>query len=135
MGSEITAKRLWLDDVRTPPGDWWVWAKTVEEAIEVLEAGTVVEASLDNDLYPFERDGVEVVEWMADHQVFPRLVTVHSDNEAASDCMCGLLVRCGYHGVPGRPRHFIKSDGTRISPEDFARISMKYSRKSMERLR
>lgn len=49
---EIKAKRVWLDDLRQPPSDWWVWAKSVPEAIKFLETGDVVEASLD-DLHPW----------------------------------------------------------------------------------
>ena len=30
--------KLWLDDVRKPP-EGWAWAKTADEAIELLEAG------------------------------------------------------------------------------------------------
>jgi hypothetical protein len=67
---EITSKRLWLDDVRRPPSEGWVWARSVADALEILETGTVVEASLDNDLHPFEHDSLEVVEWMIEHQVF-----------------------------------------------------------------
>lgn len=46
-------RNLWLDDVREP---WrhgalgWVWAKTVEEAKDILIAGDVDRASLDHDL-------------------------------------------------------------------------------------
>lgn len=133
--AEVMSKRLWLDDVRRPPSDEWVWAKSVTEAVEVLETGTVVEASFDNDLYPFEYDGVEVIEWMIDHKVFPRLVAVHTDNRFASTKMCGLLERSGYRGVPGRPRHFIKQDGTRMSPREFMLLHMKNAPRSMERLR
>lgn len=107
---ETGSQRLWLDDARRPPSDDWSWALTVAEAIEILETGTVVEASFDNDLYPFERDGLEVVEWMLDHEVFPRLVRVHTDNELASSMMCGLLLRSGYRRVPGRRRSFITKD-------------------------
>lgn len=117
--AEVAPTRLWLDDVRRPTSDDWTWALSVADAIEILKTGTVVEASLDNDLHPFERDGLEVVEWMIDHQVFPRLVRVHTDNDQASSMMRGLLLRSGYRRIPGRPRHFVRSvaPSTNI-PED-----------------
>lgn len=118
--AKIMSKRLWLDDVRRPPTQGWVWARSVKDALEILETGTVVEASLDNDLHPFERDGIEVIEWMVAHQVWPRLVRVHSANRFASTRMCRLLERNGYRWVPGRPRHFIRSDGTSRSIQEFA---------------
>lgn len=134
-GAKITAKRLWLDDARRPPSDEWLWVKAVDEAIEILATGDVVEASLDNDLHPFEHDGLEVIEWMIEHHVFPRHVRVHTDNGVASTKMCGLLERGGYRKVPGRPRSFIKADGTRMSPTEFTRRSLKYSPEAMEKLR
>lgn len=129
------SKRLWLDDVRRPPSDDWIWAKSVAEAVEALETRTVIEVSLDNDLHPFEHDGLEVVEWMIENRVFPRHVRVHTDNRIASTKMCGLLERSGYRRVPGRPRHFIREDETRMSPKEFMLLNMKHSPRAMERLR
>jgi hypothetical protein len=131
---ELTLQRIWLDDVRRPPSEEWTWVKSVDEAIEVLESGTVVEASLDNDLHPFEHDGLEVVEWMIEHRVFPRLVTVHTDNRFASTMMCGLLERSGYRGMPGRPRRFINKDGTGRSTDGIVALSMENSPRAMTKL-
>ena len=100
--------RLWLDDVRRPPSDDWTWAKSVSDAIEVLGSGSVQEVSLDNDLHPFEHDGLEVVEWMIQREVFPPLVRVHTANRFASTRICSLLEGAGYGTVPGRPRWFAK---------------------------
>ena len=41
--------KLWLDDVRTPP-EGWVWAKTAQEAIDLLLTREIEEISLDHDL-------------------------------------------------------------------------------------
>ena len=123
-----------MDDVRRPPSDAWVWATSVADAIEVLETGTVVEASFDNDLHPFQRDGLEVVEWMVENRIFPRQVRVHTDNRFASTRMCGLLERSGYRGVPGRPRHFVKGDGSRMSPTEFMDRNVEHAPKAMEKL-
>ena len=43
---------LWLDDVRYPPTNKWLWVKTAQEAIDVLKSGNVQFASLDHDLLP-----------------------------------------------------------------------------------
>lgn len=42
--------KLWLDDMRPPPDDSWVWAKNVEDAKACLLNLAVDEASLDHDL-------------------------------------------------------------------------------------
>lgn len=102
------SSKLWLDDVRRPPSDDWTWVRSVSGAVEVLGSGSVQEVSLDNDLHPFEHDGLEVVEWMIEHQIFPPLVKVHTANRFASTRICGLLERGGYEGVPGRPRWFTR---------------------------
>jgi hypothetical protein len=95
----------------------WVWALTVmpRSSFEDRNRGRGI---VRHDLYPFERDGLEVVEWMIDHQVFPRLVAVHSSNEAASTWMCGLLQRAGYRPVPGKPRQFLEEDAATRPTEE-----------------
>ena len=132
--AEVASKKLWLDDAHRPPSEGWVWVTTVDAALEILATGTVVEASFDNDIYPFERDGIEVVEWMIDHQVFPRLVAVHSANVAASDWMCGLLQRSGYRPVPGKSRRFVKRNGSRRSAAEIVALSIEKSPSSMAML-
>lgn len=133
--AEIASKRLWLDDVRRPPSEGWIWATSVADAIEVLQAGDVAEASLDHDLYPFERDGVEVIEWMIEHTIFPRHVGIHSANGPASTKMCNIIERSGYRGIPGRPRHFVRDDRPRRSPAEFLRRNFGSSPRANEKLR
>ena len=99
---------LWLDDVRTPPADGWIWVKTADEAIEKLKTGNVTFASLDHDLadeqYPWnailginphewfyhmdkypisfkEKTGYDVILWMEENNVWPSHgVKCHSQN-------------------------------------------------------
>jgi len=125
--------KLWLDDVRRPRTEEWTWAKSVEEAIEILETGAVIEASLDNDLHPFERDGLEVLVWMEENGVWPERVRVHTSNRFASTKMCNLLEKNRYRPIPGQPRSFIKRP--KISPAEFVKKYAKYSPKAMEKLR
>jgi len=120
--------KLWLDDIREPPGtwlyatsaldhiangrevpDWWVWANTAHKAIRVLQTGRVTECSLDHDLAeehyavstgyceapapPREMTGYDVVKWMAEHNVWPEIVRVHSMNPAGAEAMRKLIER------------------------------------------
>lgn len=43
---------LWLDDYRSPPSDgqFWIWLKTSEEAIECISFGNISYISFDHDL-------------------------------------------------------------------------------------
>lgn len=95
--------RLWLDDVRSAP-EGWVWVRSVNAAIDVLQAGDVVEASLDHDLGDFAGDGGDgsgVVDWMAEHGCWPADgVRVHSANPVGRERMLGVIARYGPYGSP-----------------------------------
>lgn len=112
---------MWLDDIREP---WrfgcvgWRWAKSADEAIEVLRRGNVVEASLDHDLDiyatigepPRERTGYDVVCWMEANDVWPRDgVRVHSMNPAGAARMRQVIERAyardrSPDSLPANPR-------------------------------
>lgn len=99
---------MWIDDVRRPPSDQWTWARSVAEAIKILDNDAVIEASLDFDLFPFDRDGLEICFWMRDHDAWPPMLRVHSANRIGSGKMCSLIQQSGYRRLPGRPRSFRK---------------------------
>lgn len=104
--------KLWLDDVRLPP-EGWVWCKTAVEAIEVLATGEVEEASLDHDLGCCEActqctglhgysngcihnchwTGYTVVKWMAENNVWPETIWVHSANPVGAANMQAVIDR------------------------------------------
>ncbi|MCO5164931.1 MAG: ATP-binding domain-containing protein [Planctomycetes bacterium] len=76
--------RLWLDDLRPPPPGW-TWVTTAWDAITGLQAGGVIEISLDHDLGPPEAGtGYDVARWIeaeAFHGRLPRLRWgIHSAN-------------------------------------------------------
>jgi|SRR5579859_1576071 len=102
--------KLWLDDVREP---WkfgavgFHWAKTADEAIELLKTGKVTFASLDHDLAwehyswndtgePYkEKTGYDVVCWMEENNVWPKDgVVVHSMNPVGRVKMEEVIRRC-----------------------------------------
>ena len=55
--------KLYVDDLRAPPVGWTL-AKTVDEAIELLSQGCVVELSLDYDLGGADRTGLDLLNWL-----------------------------------------------------------------------
>lgn len=111
--------KLWLDDVRPAPDDSWVWVKTVKEAQQVFEMFNVVECSLDHDLgylpdpnaggdprEPQEipwfnsksrpgADGIDLVEWMCEKEIFPAKIIIHSWNPAGAKNMQRALAEKG----------------------------------------
>lgn len=96
--------KLWLDDMpeRDPAGSDWIIARTVDECIEVLKRGNVDIVSLDHDLgdiryepYPREYTGMDVVKWMVNNSVFPRVINIHSWNRTGSVRMLEYLESAG----------------------------------------
>lgn len=87
--------RVWLDDRRNPPSADWVWVKTPEEAIDLLQSGEVSEISLDHDLALWspdgrERTGHDVALWIEEQVVVngfdpPALIHAHSQNPPGRD--------------------------------------------------
>ena len=115
--------RLWLDDVREPWKHGFIgatWAKTYDEAIEILESRQVSFASLDHDIgacadcveknlhvgdmrtpettfynrCPHEKTGYDVVCWMEENNVWPPEGTrVHSANPVGKQRMQVVIDR------------------------------------------
>ena len=98
--------KVWLDDVRYPPTDEWVWVKTVEECIRLLKDGKVESLSLDNDLgwvfivegeiavfsaYESEPEGHLVVDWLIKNDVWPKFISVHTNNVVKHKKMCDQI--------------------------------------------
>lgn len=104
--------RLWLDDERDPAtfaeGAGWTWAKTADEAIDLLKTGRVSCASLDHDLSDKaaacaatgqalprgERTGYTVACWMERHDVWPPFgVGCHSANPVGKERILAVVRR------------------------------------------
>lgn len=113
---------LWLDDDnnRKPPtftdcGLCWTWARTADEAIEMLKSGTVQFASLDHDLadshyFAFflseesggqldtskckEKTGLDVLLWMEENNVWPVAgIRIHTMNTVRKPVMLEIVKR------------------------------------------
>ncbi|KQZ30492.1 cyclic-phosphate processing receiver domain-containing protein [Duganella sp. Root1480D1] len=83
--------RVYLDDERSTP-EGWMRVFWPEEAITLLESGSVVEISLDHDLGDDERGtGYDVVLWIEEAVALrgfkPPRISVHSANSSARDKM------------------------------------------------
>lgn len=83
--------RVFLDDERTPP-DGWTLVRWPDEAIALLEQGSVEEISLDHDLGDDDRGtGYDVVLWIeravVERGFVPPAMRVHSANSSARQRM------------------------------------------------
>ena len=97
--------RLWVDDERTAP-DGWVWAKTSDEAMNVIlrwrdsefgryrEDAEVEAVSLDHDLGGDDTTR-SIVLWMCEHDWWPERVYVHTANPVGRHWLEGMIERYG----------------------------------------
>lgn len=107
--------KVWLPAMRWFKGrdpdelDEWVWARTAQEAIALLESEDIAEVSLDHDLGPREEvgDGHDVVAWVEQRVALyetyvPPVIHVHSSNvagrarlEAAAESIERMIAKRG----------------------------------------
>ena len=104
-------RKVWLDDYRDPPPGW-EWAKSYDEVVKLLEGGDVDQLSLDHDLadihyamesssgYPnpdpyagAEKTGYHVCLWMAENNVWPRQLYIHSMSTVGRERMKATICR------------------------------------------
>ena len=91
--------KLWVDDLRPAPAGW-TWAKSFQEAVDLIESGAVDEISLDHDLGDQgtpERTGYDVALVLAERAVnglaVPAIASVHSANPVGRERILGVLTR------------------------------------------
>lgn len=97
---------VWLDDTRDPR--FWnrksfVWCKTANEAVNLLNTQNINIISLDCDLSPNQYifsginhdnvtpTGLDLIHWMIKFNKIPPYVEVHTGNEIARNEMINLL--------------------------------------------
>lgn len=89
--------KIWLDDIRTPPGPDWNWVKTAEEAIGILYINDVEEISFDHDLGENRGTGYDVARFI-EHFAFLRQMfrikwIVHSANTVGRNNIVAAMSR------------------------------------------
>jgi len=89
--------KVWLDDVRTPPDDSWMWVKTVMDLeVFMLTWGDKIDIlSLDHDMGEREETGYDFLCWLEERLVrgdlqpeeLPGMINVHSANPVGRERM------------------------------------------------
>lgn len=89
--------KLWVDDLRRPPGADWHWVVSSAEAICHLSHWDVEEMSLDHDLGG-EETSRPIVLWLCENETrWPRVVRVHTANPVGRDWLSGMIYRYNPH--------------------------------------
>lgn len=90
--------KIWVDDIRTPPDDSWLWKKTSAETLLLLEhcrhcwRHDIDLMSLDHDLGGDDTSR-RIVLWMCENEWWPEEVIVHSANPVGVEWLEGMIKR------------------------------------------
>lgn len=102
--------RLWIDDIRTPPDDSWLWAKDSRGAIIALETALGMELTDRIEIISYDHDlggddtSRKVIMWQCENDVWPQVAQIHSGNPIGRDWLYGMIQR--YGEVPIRVVHY-----------------------------
>lgn len=98
--------KVWLDDIRTPPSDDWVWIKSVNAAkryisLASLYGVTEIILSVDHDAGEYSKDGgdyIELLNWLEARQInIP--IHIHSMNPVGIENMRRIIRRNNWEEV------------------------------------
>lgn len=96
----VKTYKLWLDDIRQPPDDSWVVAKSYDEALQIIaKKGFPTEVSLDHDLGFNIPTGYDFVKWLVDQDINNNILPedfiwfIHSANPCGAENMHSYLAR------------------------------------------
>ncbi len=81
---------VFLDDYRHCP-EGYILAKDIDECIDLLLHFSIDHLSLDHDLESKTRNGLMLVHYMVEKQLFAERITIHSANSGAGKQMFRYL--------------------------------------------
>lgn len=119
----MPALKIFVDDLRNPPDDTWIVARTVTEAIRILATMPVGEISLDHDIshqvsldgnsrpYHCSEDFTAVAYFLGERYPTyssakqPPKITIHSANSIGAERIQNILTSYGLSAtyVQGKP--------------------------------
>ena len=100
--------KIWLDDIRTPPSDDWVWIKSVNDAKKYISMvssyeNTEIILSLDHDsgeFYEYGGDYIRILDWLdGTGWSFKGKFHFHSMNVVGVQNMRAIIQRNGWEEI------------------------------------
>ena len=98
---------LWIDDIRTPPCDDWLWARSVNQAITAIKCydrsftSDTIYINLDHDAGDYVIDGgdyIKLLDWLEETgRNYP--IHIHSMNPVGVENMRRIIKRNGWTEV------------------------------------
>ena len=102
--------KLWVDDVRQPPSDEWVWIKTVKMAKTIIHhyehqyQDDTITIDLDHDAGDFSKDGgdyIEILNWLEREGIVDTgyFFHIHSMNPVGVQNMRAIIQHNGWREI------------------------------------
>ena len=101
---------LWVDDIRKPPSQDWIWAKSTQQAIAAIRGyehnmhdDTIV-ISLDHDasdFFKYGKDYIEVLNWLEREGIVDTgyFFHLHSQNSVGVQNMRAIINHNGWREI------------------------------------
>lgn len=104
---------LWVDDVREPPSDEWLWARSVVEARTAIRfyerqmSDDTILIDLDHDAGDYAQDGgdyIEILNWLEREGIVDMgyFFRFHSQNPVGVENMRRIIEHNGWREVGGK---------------------------------
>ena len=99
--------KLWVDDERMPPHDGWVWCKSTNDAISMINfyehqmSDDTITIDLDHDAGPYAFDGgdyIKILDWLEKSGCVDTgyFFHIHSMNMVGVDNMKAIIEHNGW---------------------------------------
>lgn len=104
-------KKLWVDDVRQPPSDEWIWAKTTMGAIGVIAnyhrnmSDNTIIIDLDHDADDYAHGGggdyINILKWLEWNKVVDTsyFFRIHTQNPVGYQNMKAIIEHNGWREI------------------------------------
>ena len=98
--------KIWIDDIRTPPSEDWIWIKSVNAAKRYISMTssygvTDIMLSVDHDAGDYAKEGgdyIKVLDWLEETgRRYP--IHIHSMNPVGAANMRAIIQKNGWQEV------------------------------------
>lgn len=95
--------KIWIDDIRTPPDNLWLWAKDSKDALLCVDVLRLLNIPIEVVSFDHDLGGDDttrpVVLWMCENEFWPDECRVHSANPVGIDWLRGMIQRYAPEGT------------------------------------
>ena len=102
--------KLWVDDVRRPPSDEWIWVQTTSQAITAIHmyernmSDDTITIDLDHDAGDFVKYGgdyIKILDWLEEQNIVDTgyFFHIHSMNPVGVQNMRAIIEHNGWREI------------------------------------